>query len=71
MSEPLNKSKGGSLLWAWRILDRHRRRDTLTPHQIEMALSAIKSAHGRHPIHGSPTYAFDDEVALRAKHSPR
>ena len=67
----LKPSKGGSLKWAWSMLDRARGRQNINAHQIEIALAAIETAHGRRPIHGSPTYAFDDEEILRAKVGPR
>jgi hypothetical protein len=28
---------------------------------------ARETVHGRRPIHGSPTYQFDDETRLREK----
>lgn len=68
---PLNPSKGGSLAWAWRLIDRHRDREQIDGNQIETALKAIANVHGRAPIHGSPTSAFDDEERLRAKVGPR
>ncbi|MGY6161862.1 hypothetical protein [Paraburkholderia strydomiana] len=55
-TEPINKSKGGSLAWAWRMIDRHRRRESVRPHQVEFALAAIANVTGRHPIHRSPTH---------------
>ncbi|MFL9994318.1 hypothetical protein PQR34_28960 [Paraburkholderia sediminicola] len=71
MNAPLNPSKGGSLKWAWRIIDIRRARGQVDEHQIEYALNAIEAVHGRRPIHGSPTYAFDDEERLRVKVGPR
>lgn len=68
---PLNPSKGGSLKWAWAMLDRFRARQNVNEHQIEYALAAIETVHGRRPIHGSPIYEFDGEAELRAKHAPR
>ncbi|MFL9987633.1 hypothetical protein [Paraburkholderia sediminicola] len=55
------------LYWAWLMLDRFRARQNINAHQIEIALAAIEAAHGRRPIHGSPTYEFDDEQRLREK----
>lgn len=66
-----NPSKGGSLGWAWKLLDRHRRRDRIDSNQVDHALAAIASVHGRSPIAGSPTFEFSDEVALRQKVAPR
>jgi hypothetical protein len=57
--------------WAWRMIDRHRNRENINEHQIEYALKAIETVHSRRPIHGSPTYRFDDEDILRAKAVPR
>jgi hypothetical protein len=70
-AQPINPSKGGSLAWAWRLIDRHRRREHIDSNQIGQALKAIASVTGRAPIHGSPTYEFDDEAALRTRHVPR
>jgi hypothetical protein len=68
---PLNPAKGGSLKWAWRLIDRHRNREHIDGNQIENALKAISNVHGRAPRHGSPTYEFDCEDELRAKATPR
>ncbi|MBB5543316.1 hypothetical protein A8H39_10970 [Paraburkholderia fungorum] len=59
------------LYWAWLMLDRFRARQNINARQIEIALAAIETAHGRRPIHGSPTYEFDDEERLRVKVGPR
>jgi len=59
------------LYFAWRMLDRYRNREAINEHQIEFALKAIESVHGRRPIAGSPTYEFDDESALRGRHAPK
>ena len=64
---PVNPSKGGNLQWAWRLLDRHRRREHIDSNQIEQALKAIANTHGRGPIPGSLTYEFSDEDLMRAK----
>jgi hypothetical protein len=69
--QPLNPSRGGSLAWAWKMLDRHRRRENVNAHQIDFALAAIANATGRAPIRGSPTHEFDDEERLRLKAAPR
>jgi hypothetical protein len=55
------------LYWAWLMLDRFRAKQAINPHQIEYALNAIEAVHGRRPIHGSPTYEFEDEQRLREK----
>ena len=67
----LNPSKGGSLGWAWKMIDRHRRRDKIDSNQIEQALKAIENVTGRRPIHGLPTHEFHDEATLRLKVAPR
>jgi hypothetical protein len=71
MSALLNPSKGGSLKFAWKILDRGRNREAVSAHQIEFALQAIENVTGRAPIHGSPTYEFENEAALRGRHTPK
>lgn len=71
MSAAINQSKGGSLIWAWRLIDRKRRRESIDANQIAHALAAILAVHGRAPIHGSPTYEFDGEAELRARHAPK
>lgn len=55
------------LFWAWLMLDRFRAKQYINAHQIEFALAAIEQVHGRRPIHGSPTYEFEDEQRLREK----
>jgi hypothetical protein len=67
IAQPLNPPKGGSLKWAWRLIDRHRNREHIDSNQMEHALAAIANVTGRAPIHGSPTYEFDDEQRLREK----
>lgn len=69
--KPINQSNGVSLAWAWKLIDRRRNRENITPHQIEFALAAIANLTGRSPISGSPTYDFDDEATLRARHSAK
>ncbi|QIE23543.1 hypothetical protein SBC1_14300 [Caballeronia sp. SBC1] len=59
------------LYFAWRMLDRYRNREAINEHQIEFALAAIANATGRAPIHGSPTYEFESEAALRGRHAPK
>ncbi|SIO39280.1 hypothetical protein SAMN05444172_1572 [Burkholderia sp. GAS332] len=59
------------LYWAWLMLDRFRAKQNINPHQIEYALKAIETVHGRRPISGSPIYEFEGETELRAKHAPR
>lgn len=60
-----------SLRWAWKLIDRKRTRENVSAHQIEIVLAAIANVTGRAPIHGSPTYEFDDEAALRNRHAPK
>jgi hypothetical protein len=64
MSEPGARV---GLYFAWKLIDRFRARQNVNTHQIEFALKAIETVHGRRPIHGSPTYQFDDETRLREK----
>jgi hypothetical protein len=69
--QSINPSRGGSIAWAWKLIDRHRRRDHLAAHQIEIALDAIENIHRRRPIPGSGDYAFSDEDQLRKKVIPQ
>jgi hypothetical protein len=38
---------GGSVAWAWRLIDRHRRREGVNQHQLEIAMQAIEKVTGR------------------------
>lgn len=71
MTAPANKSKGGSLAWAWRLIDRSRAGENIDGNQIAHALAAIANVTGRAPISGSIGYEFEDEAALRQRHAPR
>ena len=66
--QSLNKSKGGSLAWAWRLIDRHRAGASIKQHQIDFALEGIEKALGRRPCHGT---MFDGEEHLRKRVVPR
>lgn len=70
-SLPRNPSKGGSLKWAWVLIDRRRARGNVSDHQISEALKAIALVHGRAPIRNSSTYEFSDEEILRTQAMPR
>jgi hypothetical protein len=69
--QTMSAAKGGSLGWAWKLIDRHRRREHVDGNQIEIALAAIANVTGRGPISGSLTYEFPDEDILRRRATPR
>lgn len=71
MTAPANKSKGGSLAWAWRLIDRSRARENIDGNQIAHALAAIANVTGRAPIANSLPYEFDGEAELRTRHAPK
>ena len=62
----LFRSKGGSLAWAWKLLDRHRRRESIDGNQMEIALAAIANVTVRTPL-PAPNYEFGNEAAIRSK----
>jgi len=64
--QPINQSKGGSLKWAWRIVDDYRANDRSVPAQkLRFAQEAIFNVTGRRPSHGT-TYLDEEQLRKRA-----
>jgi hypothetical protein len=62
---PTNRPKGGSLGWAWRVIDDYRANDRAVPaHKLEVATDAIFNVTG---YKAGPGVTYTDETALRRR----
>lgn len=61
-TQPANASRGGSLKWAWRIIDDERAGRHVAQRQLDIAMQAIANVTGQRPTKGTQ---YADEERLR------